>query len=300
MHEVLLFLFFKMPKTLPQFLYPDQKQNPVKIWLPVKLLCQFTAENFPFFFVRNFFIYQNLRYLTRFITQMDLFRDFANLVYPNTCLGCGSVLVLGENHLCTSCLTNLPFAGFEQNPSQHPTAIKFYGKIPPADIFCLLKYKRGNLSQKLIHQFKYNRKKELGLIFSELQVKRFKSNGNTIDWDFIIPIPLHPLKLKTRGFNQSEVYAKHLAEKLNIQLRNDVLIRSKPNKVQALLNRNNRYENVKSIYSSTQKVDIRGKSVLLVDDVITTGATLEVCTHLLLEGGAKKVAIASIATAIYS
>jgi ComF family protein len=228
--------------------------------------------------------------------HMAFWTNLVNLIYPNSCLGCDTILIEGEDQICSSCLSNLPYTGFENGPMNHATAIKFYGKIPSTEIYCLLKYRKGNLTQKLIYQFKYNSKKNLGGVFSELQHLRFKRYGVSLDWDIIIPVPLHRSKLQKRGFNQSEIYAQQLSQKTNIPLVNNALVR----KVQALLNRETRYENVKSIYEIGKNESILGKSVLLVDDVITTGATLEVCTNLLLENGASRVSIASIATAIYS
>jgi ComF family protein len=197
-------------------------------------------------------------------------------------------------------LNDLPFTGFESGPSHHPTALKFYGKIPTTDIYCLLKYKKGNISQRLIHQFKYKGKEELSGIFAYHQIQRFKEFGISPKWDIIVPVPLHENKLRKRGYNQSEKFAFQLSNYISIPVSGDALKRIEINKVQALLNRTNRYENVKSIYCIGNKESIANKSILLVDDVITTGATLEVCTNLLLENGAKSVSLASIATALLS
>lgn len=226
--------------------------------------------------------------------------DFIHLIYPNSCLGCDSVLVKGEKMVCTKCISNLPFTGFENGSSHHPTATKFYGKIPTTYIYCLLKYKKGNISQKLIYQYKYKLKKELCDLFAELQIKRWIEAGSDIHWDIMVPVPLHPKKLKKRGFNQSELYAEKLSKNLNIPLTSNALKRIESNKVQALLGRNSRFENVKSSYLINNKEVIQGKKVVLIDDVITTGATVEVCTNLLLKNGAHSVSIASIATSIYS
>ncbi|MBY0425260.1 MAG: ComF family protein, partial [Cytophagales bacterium] len=206
----------------------------------------------------------------------------------------------GEHMICSTCISDLPYTNFELDPCNHATSIKFYGKIPETEIYCLLKYKKGNIAQRLLYEYKYNGQVCLGKFFAQAQIYRFQKTGIQPFWDLIVPVPLHSSKQKIRGYNQSEVYGLHLSESLSIPLTNLSLMRKESNQVQALMSRNNRFENVKSIYSLGDKESIYGKSILLVDDVITTGATLEVCTNLLLENGAKKVSLASIATSIFS
>ncbi len=156
--------------------------------------------------------------------------------------------------------------------------------------------------QHLIHQLKYKNRQEIGTRLGELYGKTLQKEAHTIaaSWDIIIPIPLHPSKRQRRGYNQCATFADSLAESLDIKAAHDLLKRNHDTGTQTRLGRYKRWENVASIFyiDEEQKNELEGKHVLLVDDVITTGATLEAAATILLAVPNTKVSIAGIASAI--
>jgi ComF family protein len=202
----------------------------------------------------------------------------------------------GEKLLCTDCLIHLPRSNYHKN-SENPVAKVFWGRtnIELASAFYV--FEKGSKYQKLIHKMKYKEQKdigiELGKMFGEdLSHTDFKSI------DTIIPVPLHPRKLKKRGFNQAELIARGLGESLEKPVDSNNLYRKVANPTQTKKNRIERWENVSGIFDLKSPEKAENKHILLVDDVLTTGSTLEACAHAFTSIPKVKVSIVVLAYAL--
>ncbi|MCS6822620.1 MAG: phosphoribosyltransferase family protein [Microscillaceae bacterium] len=226
-----------------------------------------------------------------------IWNDFLELIFPTCCVVCSQVLVSNETWICTPCRFELPtFTDFQNKDTD---LRKVFGTRVPNMEYALayLKFSKRGKVQAILHHLKYNHSPELGEVlgrwFGQLL---FEANFNTV-FDLIIPVPLHPSKLKKRGYNQSEVFAKGLSQTLQLPYQNDVLIRTKATETQTKKNRLERLQNVANVFEVVQPQIVQNKHVLVVDDVVTTGATLEACLLALIEAGCAKVSIATIAKA---
>ncbi len=223
--------------------------------------------------------------------------DIISLFYPRVCLACGNTLFRNEEILCFSCLYHLPKTNFHFE-EDNPVARQFWGKINFASAASCYYFTKGSKVQHLIHQLKYKGYKEIGAYIGKLYgLELMKSPGfNSIT--SVIPVPLHPRKEAKRGFNQAEWFAKGLAASMKIELDKTTLIRATSSETQTRKSRFNRWENVKEIFRIEDIGRQAGKHVLLVDDVITTGSTLEAAGHSLLQVPGIKISVASIACAV--
>jgi len=222
--------------------------------------------------------------------------DLINLLFPELCNGCGKSLYRGEKDICTKCLYDLPYTDFHQY-TDNPVAKQLWGRLPFNAAMAMLYFKKGNKVQNLIHGLKYANKTHVGVALGKLLAAKLIESDLYAGVDMVIPVPLHQKKLKLRGYNQSEYIAKGLAEQLGIAVSKVNLWRNKSTDSQTKKARYIRYENMKNVFSVKNEEDLQEKHVLLVDDVITTGATLEACGNILLEHGVKKLSIAAVAFA---
>ena len=228
--------------------------------------------------------------------SLNLARDFVNLWYPELCLACEGKLVRGETQLCTSCRLELPMTDFHLIPN-NPVEKTFQGRVAVLRATSLLYFQKGGAVQNLMHHFKYDGFKFIGEIMGEWMGQSMKQDPNFTACHCIIPVPLHPKKLRKRGFNQSYWLAKGVADEMQIPIRDDVLLRVEHSDSQTRKSRYNRWENVKSIFTVKNPSKIMNKRVLLIDDVLTTGATLESCAQKLLSIEGVEVCIATLAYA---
>jgi ComF family protein len=229
---------------------------------------------------------------------MQLLDDFLSLFYPSVCYACGSSLFQQEEIICTSCLYHLPRTNFHRDP-ENPVAQTFWGRISVHSATSYYYFsKKGNV-QHLLHHLKYKGRKEIGVYIGRQFGYELKEADLFKTSEVIIPVPLHPKKLKKRGYNQSEQFAFGLASAMNIELDVSSLIRCKPSETQTKKSRFRRWENVKDIFTITPGAKLAGRHILLVDDVITTGATLEACAEALFKIPSIKLSIATIAYALH-
>lgn len=216
------------------------------------------------------------------------------LFFPDTCYTCESVLQDGENHLCTNCLHELPLTNFCTEKDNIIEKI-FYGRIPLQAATTLFYFhKKGNV-QKLIHQLKYKGNQNIGQFSGNWLGENIMQSNRFDKIDCIIPVPLHPKKLKQRGYNQLTVFGNSLSNILNKPFYDDILLRKEHNEAQAFKKLSERSEVKDNIFEIINSDKIKNKHILLIDDVITTGATLESCSISILKVAGTKISLATIA-----
>lgn len=227
---------------------------------------------------------------------MAIIDDLISLFYPRLCAGCSTPLVRGEEVLCLNCLADLPRTNYHLY-QENPVFQIFIGRvnITLATSFC--RFDKGGRLQHLLHQLKYKGNSEVGIKMGALFGNDLISNILYHDIDAIIPVPLHPKKEKKRGFNQSVEICKGLSEAMKRPVLSGNLVREIHTSSQTRKGRFERWENVSGIFSVKNTDLLTGKHLLLVDDVVTTGATLEACCEPLLKIPDVKVSIATLASA---
>ena len=229
------------------------------------------------------------------LTQTYL-ADFVSLLVPQLCPGCGESLVAGENIICTDCLYSLPMTNFHQQPD-NIVAQQFWGKLPLQGAYALYYFSKGGKIQNLMHQFKYRGMQEIGNVLGEIAGRQLRENPVFNSAEVIVPVPLHKTRFSERGYNQSACFAQGLATKLNAVVDEDNLVREKATQTQTHRSRFLRFENMQEVFSVKYPERLEGKHILLVDDVITTGSTLEACGVALLKVPGVKLSVATIAYA---
>ncbi len=224
------------------------------------------------------------------------FSDLASLFFPKNCAVCGKVLHRQEEILCTSCYYKLPVTNFE-NHYDNPVMEIFKGRLPLVSATSFLFFSKGGMTQQLIHKLKYKGRQDVGIYMGKMFGNRLNQSPLFRRADLIIPVPLHAKKEHTRGYNQSLMLARGLALHMQAQVMPRVLFRKTYTATQTKKSRYERWENVKDIFEIRNGHRLEGKQVLLVDDVITTGATLEACGNKLLTIPGVQLSIASLAYA---
>jgi ComF family protein len=222
--------------------------------------------------------------------------DFARLIFPNNCAGCGEELFGSKNLLCWQCLKELPRTGFEKHEN-NPVAAIFYGRIPLQHAFSWLFYTKGSLAQMLIQQVKYRSNLDLGKYLGTIMAEAMLDANLYNDVDALVPLPLNRKKLAKRGYNQSMLICEGMSGVLGKPVETVAVIRSRFTETQTRKNRLQRWMNVEQVFDLKEAHNIERKHVLLVDDVITTGATMEACGHVLLQVPGLKLSLASLAMA---
>ncbi|WP_426489864.1 ComF family protein [Hymenobacter sp. 102] len=224
--------------------------------------------------------------------------DFVSLLFPQVCLACQEPLARGEDHLCTICRTELPYTDYHRLPAeQNPLARRFWGKLPVRYTLSYLRFQKHGRVQHLLHQLKYRGQQAVGRVLGRWYGRELLDAGLHAAFDLIIPVPLHARKLAQRGYNQADSFAEGLAAGLNSRCATDALRRVAYTKSQTRKNRLERWQNVETVFEVAKPDLVYGQHILVVDDVLTTGATLEACCAVLLAAGAREVSVATIATA---
>jgi len=228
--------------------------------------------------------------------QHGYLADFVSLLFPELCSACRESLMANEHLICTDCLYNLPFTNFHLQ-ADNIVAQQFWGKIELEGAYSLYYFSKGGKIQNLMHQFKYKGMKQIGNLLGNIAGGQLIKNKvfNTVD--VIIPVPLHKKRMTQRGFNQSLCFAEGLSEKLNAAVENNNLVRITATETQTHKSRFARFENMQEVFTVKNPERLINKHVLLVDDVITTGSTLEACGTELLKIQGLKLSIATIAYA---
>ena len=218
-----------------------------------------------------------------------------NLLFPKVCLGCKQQLLQAEEGLCAECVHSLPLTKFHKT-GNNILKNKFYGRFIVKEATAVIYFQKRGLTQELLHNLKYRGKKDVSSFFGKWLGAELAEIDSYKEVNLVIPVPLHKQKLKKRGYNQVEGFGVEIAKALNIPYRNDILIKISKSGSQVFKTRILRFE-TEEVFSIQNLEAISNKHILLVDDIITTGATLEKCALQLLKGDNVTISIATIALA---
>ena len=225
---------------------------------------------------------------------MKLLKDFFYLFYPNICANCNEQLLQNEKIICVFCRHDLPLTNFNSYTNNKVFTI-FYGRITIEKAYSLLLFRKEGITKNLIHNLKYKGNETVGIFFGNWLGEILYKNKEFSSVDFIIPVPIHSKKKKIRGYNQVTKFGECLSTHLNIPFVEDILIRQSTTKTQTLKSRFDRFKNLETKFLLTDTTAFKGKHILIIDDVITTGATLEACALALLKTSDLRISILTMA-----
>lgn len=219
-----------------------------------------------------------------------------HIIFPHICDGCGSDLLNIESRLCIRCFASLPETNFEEHPG-NPVEKIFWGRIPIVNATAQFYFTKESLMQHLMHQFKYKGNKDLGLQLGRMMGNALKASNRFNNIDALIPLPLFPSKEKKRGYNQATILCEGISEVLNLPVLSNIISRPQHTETQTKKGRIERWRNIEGKFELKEPHGVQNKHLLLVDDVVTTGATLESCGNELLSAGNVKLSIATLCVA---
>ena len=225
-----------------------------------------------------------------------MLQNLINLFFPKVCLACTNALVDNEVHVCTNCRHDLPITNFHFDNSDEVKKV-FYGRVQIENGTSLLRFQKKGIVQHLIHNLKYKGYQEVGEFLGAWLGEELKTIDAYKDVDLVMPVPLHRRKFKKRGFNQVTKFAKEIADSLNASYSDSVLVKISDTKSQVNKSRLARWTDSTEIFSIQNLDQINNKHILLVDDIITTGATIEACSNQLLKAKNIKISVATMAIA---
>lgn len=224
-----------------------------------------------------------------------MLNDFFNLIFPKLCSACEQTLLRNENVICTKCLLTLPKTDYHLD-EDNPINKIFLGRVDIKMAAAFYNFSKGSRVQRLLHRLKYKGGEDVGEIIGLHYGFELKTSKYFKNIDCIIPVPLHKNKLKKRGYNQSESFAKGLSKSMKVPVNTTNLYRKIDSKTQTKKTRYKRWENVGEIFGVIENHNLANKTILLVDDVVTTGATIEASAQVLVKLNCK-VLVALIACA---
>lgn len=219
-----------------------------------------------------------------------------NLLFPRSCVVCGGCLVKGEETVCTMCNSRMPRTNYHLQPDNEIEQ-RFWGKAEIERATSYFFYNKGSDYRHILFKLKYNGYKELGEVMGRYMANELLASDFFKGVDVVIPVPLHSKRKKVRGYNQSEWIALGISRATGIPMDLNTLVRSVSNNTQTRKSVFDRWDNVKDVFQVTSPEKIQGKHILLVDDVLTTGATLVSCATKLLESSDVKISIITLAVA---
>jgi|SRR5215831_11298148 len=229
-------------------------------------------------------------------TVEEIKDSFFHLFFAHVCDGCGSDLTNRESRLCLQCISQLPGTSFHLH-ADNPVEKIFWGRLPVVNATAQYYFTKESLMQRLMHQLKYKGNKELGKQLGRLMGIDLGKTNRFTNVDALIPLPLFPAREKQRGYNQAAILCEGIAEIMNVEILKNTIRRIQPTDSQTKKGRLERWENMQGKFELVQPERIRNKHVLVVDDVITTGATLEACGLELLKVVHARVSIATLCVA---
>lgn len=225
---------------------------------------------------------------------MKLLKEVFNIFFPDLCVICENPLTFNEDTLCTYCKVDLPFTYFSSEDNNIAER-SFYGRIKLESVTSLLYFRKKGKTQRLIHQLKYNNQQKIGEITAFILADEIRNSSRFKNIDGIIIVPMHPKKERKRGYNQVTTFGKTLATELNLPFIENVLVKTSSTTSQTIKSRLQRFQDFEGKFHLDNLTILENKHILLVDDVITTGATLESCAIELFKTKNLKISIATIA-----
>lgn len=238
-----------------------------------------------------------MRLLGSMMIVSSWLEELLNVFFPLLCVGCDEVLVEGDLELCTNCLGELP-EGESFSKGLYGIEAKFWGYVPIGYGGALFDLGKAHSGRKIIHAIKYGGRSDVAEFLGRYYGKSLEHTKEKWGWELILPIPLHKERTIERGYNQSFHWAKGIGEALKIAVADDWLIRERYTDSQTGKSKEERFESVNEVFTLSEKSSVAGKSLLLVDDVITTGATLVNAARPLLEGGAQSVSVVALGSRV--
>lgn len=217
-----------------------------------------------------------------------------HLFYPSLCFGCNNDILQSEQFLCLDCHASLGHTQFEII-RKNPVEKRYWGRVDLSFASSTFFYLHKTPIQEIIHHIKYRNAAELGRYMGEIQGIRAMTLLKDFETELLIPMPLHPKKEYRRGYNQATLLCEGIKKTTGIHYNEKVLVRNEDTKTQTKKSRIERWNNVSSVFEIADHQSIENKHVVLVDDVITTGASTEACATVLLQHGAKTVGLCSLA-----
>lgn len=224
------------------------------------------------------------------------YKDLVHVLFPDLCLACNKEPKTADAWFCVACIHQMPYTDHfeiaDNNVVKH-----FKGRVKLGHGAAILRFKEGGIAQNMLHQLKYKERKEIGEVFGKIGSEKFANCKYFPTPDIIIPVPIHKNKQLRRGYNQSSIFGKSLGECCNITFSENIILKTKNNESQTGKSRTERVNNVKDGFAVKQPESLKYKNVLIVDDVITTGATLEAIIQLVWQCEPSTVSVLSIAAA---
>ena len=223
-------------------------------------------------------------------------KNLLNLFFPKVCYACRNLLVDQETYICTDCRHNLPVTNYHFNNDDTVKKV-LYGRVKLENATALLQFQKKGMVQHLLHGLKYKGYENIGVFLGKWlgeELKTIEAYGNI---DAVVPVPLHKRKQRKRGYNQVEKFGLEIAKALDVEYIDTVLLKTTSTKTQVFKERIARWNNNNEVFSITNHNTIANKHILLVDDIITTGATIEACANVLLNAKNVKISLATMAIA---
>jgi ComF family protein len=227
------------------------------------------------------------------ITVKEIKNSFLHLLFPHVCSACGNDIINEENMLCMRCISELPETNFHMH-SNNPVEKIFWGRLPLVSATAQYYFSKESRMQHLMHQFKYKGSKDLGKQLGYLMGNDLSQSNRFKNIEAVIPLPLFAAKEKKRGYNQATVLCEGIAEIMKIEVLTDVIIRTQHTETQTKKGRIERWANIEGKFELIKPDKARNKNILLVDDVITTGATLEACGQELIKADNVRLSVATL------
>jgi ComF family protein len=218
------------------------------------------------------------------------------IIFPNLCLVCGESLASGEENVCIGCLSGISYTGFHLRPD-NPVEQRFWGKVKIEHATSLFYFQKATVTQHLLHALKYKGEKQVGIMMGRTLGDALNNSDAFAGVDVVVPVPLHRKKQRRRGFNQSEIIADGIISVFNKPMDTIHLQRSVENTTQTRKGVYERWKNTSDIFHVTDLSAFENKHVLLIDDVLTTGATIEACAKAILQAAGARVSVATLGVA---